>query len=42
VPFASKVMFMLFWDNNGPILEHYQYHGRWSVVHGIVLCLKRN
>jgi len=25
---ASKVILMLFWDLNGPILEHYQDHGQ--------------
>jgi hypothetical protein len=27
-PSASKMMLMLFWDFNGPILEHYQNHGQ--------------
>jgi hypothetical protein len=28
VPYASKVMLMLFWDFNGPILKHYQDYGQ--------------
>jgi hypothetical protein len=28
VPSAKKVMLILFWDINGPILEHYMEHGQ--------------
>jgi len=28
VPFARKVMLMLFWDFNGPILKHFQECGQ--------------
>jgi histone-lysine N-methyltransferase SETMAR len=28
VPCAKKVMLILFWDINGPILEHYMEHGQ--------------
>jgi len=38
---AGKVTFTLFWEINGPILEHYQDGGQ-IVVHGTVLCLKRS
>jgi hypothetical protein len=28
VPSAKKVMLILFWEINGPILEHYMEHGQ--------------
>jgi len=38
---AGKVMLMLFWDSTGAILCLHLVHGQ-SIVHGIVLCLKKS